>query len=90
MICGMEDDTPMFGKITELIVTPHQECIFVVTALMTIAFQHYYHAYEVLPANTTVVRHRQLFDYHPLVSTKAGHSLFPPSIIYFLRFMLSL
>lgn len=79
VICGMEDEVPMFGRITEIIVTPLQECMFVVTALMTIAFQHHYHAYEALPANTTVVHHRQLFDYYPLVSTKVvgrGQSLF--------------
>lgn len=72
VVCGIEDDTPMFGRIMELIVTPLQECLFVICPLLTIAFQHHYHAYEVVPTNSTVVyRHRQLFDYHPLVCTKA-------------------
>ena len=52
VICGMDDDVTMFGRINEIVVTPSQECIFVVTAVITIGFQ-YHHAYEVLAANTT-------------------------------------
>lgn len=62
VICGIEDDTPLFGRIAEVIVTPHQECFFVVSALLTVAFQHHYNAYEVVPTDSTVVyHHRQLF-----------------------------
>ena len=45
VICEIEEDTPMFGRISEIIVTPQYQCIFVVTAFITIAFQHHYHAY---------------------------------------------
>ena len=80
VVCGIEDDTPMFGEIMELIVTPHQECLFVICPLLTIAFHHHYHAYEVAPTDSIVVyHHEQLFDYHPLVCTKPvgrSHSLF--------------
>ena len=80
VLCGIEDDTPMFGRIMELIVTPHQECLFVVCPLLTITFQRHYHAYEaVLTDSSVMYNHAQLFDYHPLVGTKAvgrTHSLF--------------
>ncbi len=72
MICGIEDDTPIFGMITEVSVTPHQECFFVISPLITVAFQHHYHAYEVVPTDSYVVcRHGHLFDYHPHVFTRA-------------------
>jgi len=72
VVCGIEDDTTMFGRIMELIVTPHQECLFVVCPLLTITFQRHYHAYEaVLTDSSVIYNHAQLFDYHPLVGTKA-------------------
>ena len=33
VVCGSENDTPMFGSIAEIIVTPHQECFFVLSPL---------------------------------------------------------
>lgn len=69
VVCGCEEDIPMFG---ELIVTTHQECWFIISPLQTLCFHHHYHAYEVAPSSSLVVyRHRQLFDHHPLVCTKA-------------------
>ena len=46
ILCGMEDDTPMFGRIVELIMTTCQECLFITCPLHMIAFQFHYHAYE--------------------------------------------
>ncbi len=54
VICGIEGDTPIFGMITEVIVTPHQECFFVISPLITVAFQHHYYAYEVVPTDSCV------------------------------------
>ena len=72
VVCGIEEDTPMFGTVSEVIVTTHQECFFAISPLITIAFQHHFHASKVVPTDSTVVYcHRQLFDYHPLVCTKA-------------------
>ena len=72
VVCGIEDDIPVFGRIMELIVTPHQECLFVICPLLTLAFQHHYHAYKVVLTDSSVVYdHVQLFDYHPLVCTQA-------------------
>ena len=80
VVCGVEDDIPMFGSIVDIIVTPIQECFFVLSAFTTSAFQHHYHAYEVCPTDSNFVCHfRQLFDYHPVVCTKIvgrGQSLF--------------
>ena len=71
VVCGIEDDAPLFGSITELIVTPHQECLFVISPLLKLAYQYHYHAYEVVPTSLTVVYHHgQLFDYHTLVCTR--------------------
>ena len=79
VVCGIEDDTPIFGNIDEIIVTPHLECFFVLSVFITNAFQHHYHAYEVVPTNSILIcNHGQLVDYHPLIFTKAvgrDHSL---------------
>ena len=67
VVCGIEDDTPMFGSIAEIIVTTHQERFFVISILITNAFEHHYHAYEVLQTDSIVVcHHGQFIDYHPL------------------------
>ena len=78
VVCGFENDTPMFGSIAEIIVTPHQECFFVLSPLITIAFRYHYHAFEVVPTDTIVVyNYKQLFDFHPLVYTVGiDHSIF--------------
>ena len=55
VMCGMEVDTPMFGRILELIVTTCQECLFATCPLHTIAFQYHYHAYEAVPMDWIVV-----------------------------------
>lgn len=84
--CDIEDDTPMFGQIIEIIVTPQNPCILVVTPLITIAFRHHFHAYEVLTTDSTAIYHHgQLFDYHPLVCTKpVGNSFLLVSTKYHL------
>ena len=80
VICGMEGDIPKFGRIDEIVVTPHLECFFVLSTFITIAFEYHYHAYEVFDTrSTSVYHHTRLFDYHPLVCTKVigrDHSVF--------------
>ena len=68
LVCDIEDDQPVFGKIDDLIVTPSQECLFVLRPLITSRSQHF-HSYEVSasPQNSFFVyRHHNFVDYHPL------------------------
>ena len=68
LIYAMEDDQPLFGKIEDLIVTPSQEWLFILSALVTYRSYHF-HAFIVsaIARNTQLVyRHNKLVDYHPL------------------------
>ena len=68
LVCDIEDDQPVFGKIADLIVTPSQECLFVLTPLVTSRNQHY-HSYEVHASPQTsffVYRRHNFVDYYPL------------------------
>lgn len=78
VVCAIEDDMPVFGKIVECIVTPRQECLFIIAPFITVCFRYHYLAFEVVPVQDTVVfNHEQLCDYHPLVCTKlSGTSMF--------------
>ena len=46
LIYAMEDDQPLFGKIEDLIVTPSQEWLFILSALVTYRSYHF-HAFIV-------------------------------------------
>lgn len=71
VIYHVEDDTPIFGTIIEFIVIPHLECLFIISPLTTVCFNHHFHAHEVYHSNQTLIyRYKQLHDYHPLVCTK--------------------
>ena len=62
VICAIEDDTPLFGRVAKVIVTPHQECFFVVSPLLAVVFQHHYHVYEVVPTDSIVVYYHCAID----------------------------
>lgn len=53
VVCGVEQDTPMFGRINEFLVTPNLECLFVISPLLTVCFRHHFHAYEVVSTQDT-------------------------------------
>lgn len=81
VVCTVQDDLPMFGKIIEFIITPHQDCYFILYPLITQTYNHHFHAYEVVIMDEPIVlSSKKLFDYHPLVCTKPvgykGQSLF--------------
>ena len=66
LVCDIQDDQPVFGKIADLIVTPNQECLFVLTTLVTSRNKH--HSYEVHASLLTsyfVYRHHNFVDYYP-------------------------
>ena len=71
VVCAIEDDMPVFGKIVEFIVTPRQECLFIISSFITVCFHYHYHAFKVVAMQDTVGFHyEELCDYHPLVCTK--------------------
>ena len=68
VVCAIEDNLPVFGKIEDLIVTPSHECLFVLSILTTYSNRHF-HCFEVIGTSSPelfVCRHRDLVDYHPL------------------------
>lgn len=77
LVCDVEDDQPVFGKIDDLIVTPSHDCLFVITPLVTSRSQHF-HSYEVSasPHNSFFVfRYNDFVDYYPLhLSSQFGHT----------------
>ena len=64
----MEDDQPVFGKIEDLIVTPSQECLFVLSPLTVLPSRHF-HSFEVTATSQSskfVCRHCSFVDHYPL------------------------
>ena len=69
-------DIPNFCSLIEFLVTPHNEILFVCTALVTTCYDHHYHAYQITYTDEIIVLHHEnLHDYHPLtVVTPVGCS----------------
>ena len=68
LIYAMEDDQPLFGKIVDLIITPSQKCLFILSALTTYRNFHF-HSFIVsaIVQNSVLVhRYHGLIDHHPL------------------------
>ena len=68
LVCDTEHDQPVFGKIDELIVTPRQECLFMIIPL-TASKNHHYHSYEVTASSRNlffIYRYYDFVDYYPL------------------------
>ena len=68
LVCDIEDDQPVFGKIDDLIVTQSQECLFVLSPLVTLRNEHF-HSYEVYASPQSslfVYRHHNFIDHYPL------------------------
>ena len=68
VIFSHEDDQPVFGEIKELLVTSTQECLFLLSQLVTSHFDTHFHAYAVIHGGhrTMVCTHAQLLDYHSM------------------------
>ncbi len=86
VVCDFEDDTPMFGSVSEILMTEHVqgECLLVISPLITVAYRHHHHAYEVLATTSSTVffQPQNLLDYHPLVCTQIKSNLLLVSIKY--------
>jgi len=64
---------PVFGKITDIIVTQRGECLFALVPYVTITFNTHYNAYEVEPEQNYVIvcKQKDFVDYHPLTISKS-------------------
>ncbi len=69
-------EMPTFGEITDIVVTPCQEVLFVVQALVTDNFDQHYFAYRVHRANGDlfVCRQLDLVDSYPLMISRTFSS----------------
>ncbi len=71
VICYLDDDEdPVFGAIKDIIVTPRNECLFILTPFF---YNTHFHAYEVTEVNDNqilIYRQQELRDFHPLTISK--------------------
>ena len=68
LVYAIKDDQPVFGKIEDLIVTPSQDCLFVLSPLTASRSPHF-HSFEVTASSQGskfVCRHHSLVDHYPL------------------------
>ena len=69
MLEAKEDDLPLFGEITHVIVTNVNQYYLITDVLHTVSFEAHYHAYKVEHNDTPthhIVKPSSLIDYHPL------------------------
>ena len=68
VLCHFEEGMPVFGEVIDIIVTPLQECLFIMHPLVADFFDRHFHAYHVVSYNhlTLVYRHSQLHDWQVL------------------------
>ena len=71
-MCTVIDDEPVFGKITDIIVTENNTCLFVLNTYRVMSHNKHYNAYEVDSLEETVIcQHKDLADYHLLYIHKS-------------------
>lgn len=73
VLCYHEEEMPVFGKIKDIVVTPAQECLFILTPFVATTFNTHFHAFEVSPLTeeTLIYHQRELADFHPLSTSKS-------------------
>lgn len=67
LVCGREDEELLFGKVMDLIVTPAQECLFILSFLDTYINRHF-HCNVITGSHLDILvcRYNDLVDYYPL------------------------
>lgn len=50
-----DDDTPIFGKVYDIVVTMSGNCLFILIPYVGNAFYHHFNAYEVHPTSSYIV-----------------------------------
>lgn len=74
LIIGHEDDLPLFGKVTEIIVTVSGEIVFQVNEMYTASYDNHYHAYIVTPLpHTKTIPFQKILSFHPLTLNILNH-----------------
>lgn len=75
IVCGLTEEEPHFGQITDIFQTRTEETLFVMRILFVSHFNTHYHAYEVsLTANIKVYKYNKFIDHHPLHVSKSFNS----------------
>ena len=70
------DDTPVFGEIMDIFVTPVGECLFILRLLLTVGLCAHFHSYEVAySSNIVVSRQHEFVDHYPLHIVKLHSEL---------------
>jgi len=71
LLCNIHHDEPLFGKLTDLIVS-RGVCWFVMKTCLPQRFNQHYNAYEVELINEHIIlKQEDLIDSHPLSLTKS-------------------
>ena len=75
VLCHFEQETPVFGEVIKVLVTPLQECPFVLRPLVSDYYDKHFQAYHVVPWShrTLVYRHCQFPD-HSILHTNRIYS----------------
>ena len=73
LLCTIEDDTPVFGKIADILIKTTQECLFVLVPHLGTNYNCHYHSYEVqeVPNEFLVCRQQDFADFHVLSISKS-------------------
>lgn len=77
VLCMFEDDTPIFGKITDIIVTKSGNCLFALMPYSVVCFANHYNSYEVTQTghHYWIYRQEDFSDFHTLQLSKSfSHS----------------
>ena len=70
--CYIEDDVPVFGKISDIIIIRPSLCVLVVQPYLSTTFNRYFHAYQVSPSHDILFyQQHELTDFHPLFLSKS-------------------
>lgn len=80
VFCTIDEDIPVFGKIIDIVVISHDDCVLVLRPYVGSNFCSHYNAYEVHPSHSQYLIYKQkdLIDHHTLSMNKS----FAPSLAY--------
>lgn len=73
VFCAIDDDTPIFGKITDIVVPPSGDCLFSLIPYVGTYFCSHYNAYELnrLDQDCLLCSPKDLVDHHTLSISKS-------------------
>lgn len=73
LLCTFFEDTPIFGKVVDIIVTDSSKCYFILNPYISTNFNKHFNSYEVelLKDDKVICQHRDFADYHLLSLSKS-------------------